>query len=143
MRMDPTWSINAASDYGNANLAVLEAAGLKLKGLNDMDKAKLMYVLHHEGEGNGPLFVKDELAKGKGGLAGLRKTFVIQLGSNGEALVTKKIEDADGDVEVAYRLWLATYIDGNFKFASKYFCSSPITPAPLSELMKTIGGKPL
>jgi hypothetical protein len=141
MRMDPTWSINAAADYGNANLKVLETAGFKLKGLNDMDKAKLMYLMHHEGEGNGPLFIKNTLAKGRGGVAGLRKTFVLQLGGNGEALVKARVDKADGDVEVAYRLWLATYIDDTFRPASRYFCKDPKPMKDLTDLLELVGGK--
>lgn len=143
MRMDPTWSINAAADYGNTNLKILEKKGFKLAGLNDMDKAKLMYLMHHEGEGNGPLFISNTLGTAKGGVAKLRRTFEIQLGGNGAVLAGEKIEKADGDVEVAYRLWLSKFMDDNFKQADKYFCSDPIRAVTLNDLLETIGGETL
>jgi hypothetical protein len=141
MRMDPTWSINAAADYGNANLRLLAEKGFKLAGLNDMDKAKLMYLMHHEGEGAGPLFIRNKLASAKGGIPGLRKKFAMQLGKNGAALAKKLIDASGGDVELAYRKWLAKYIDDKFKQSSKYFCGGPMKVRDLSDLIEIIGGE--
>jgi hypothetical protein len=143
MRMDATWSINAAADYGNMNLQILNDKGFKLKGLNDMDKAKLMYLLHHEGGGVGPLFINNKLVNridGQKGLAQTKAVFAIQLGSDGAALSKKLIDAADGDAEVAYRWWLAQYIDKNFDQAGKYFCSQPLIASKLSDLFTAIGG---
>ncbi|QDZ27657.1 hypothetical protein [Noviherbaspirillum sp. UKPF54] len=143
MRMDPTWSINAAADYGNANLKLLASQGFKLASLNDMDRAKLMYLMHHEGEGAGPLFIRNTLARGKGGIEGLRKKFATQLGKDGRALAQELIDRADGDVEIAYRNWLGHYIDMQFSAADKYFCSEPVSAKTLSKLMSYIGGEKL
>jgi len=146
MRMDPTWSINAAADYGNANLKLLTASGLKLADLNDMEKAKLMYLMHHEGEGCGPLFIRNKLSDrkdGVGGLARQKQVFALQLGSNGAAKASELIDRADGDVEVAYREWLSKYIDTQFGMASKYFFSAPIEFRSLSKLMSQVGGEKL
>lgn len=143
MRMDPTWSINAAADYGNANLKLLERKGFKLAGLNDMDKAKVMYLMHHEGEGSGPLFISNTLATARGGIAELRRTFAIQLGGNGAVKAGELIDQANGDTEKAYRRWLAKYVDKNFATSVKYFCASPIESDELSDLMESIGGQSL
>lgn len=142
MRMDPTWSINAAADYGNANLKRLEKSGYKLAGLNDMDKAKLMYLMHHEGEGAGPKFVSDTLAESEKAKEKLRSKFETQFGKEeGKAKVKKLVDAAGGDVEIAYRFWLATYIDDNFATSTKYFCSSPKELSNLSDLLVSIQGK--
>jgi hypothetical protein len=141
MRMDPAWSINAAADYGNANLKKLKDAGFKLKGLNDMERAKLMYLMHHEGDTAGPLFIRNELAKGKGGIAALRKKFAQQFGVDGKKESEKKIAAARGDVEVAYRLWLATYLNDKFDGSTKYFCSKPTKPSTISDIIVIIGGE--
>jgi hypothetical protein len=146
MRMDPTWSIHAAADYGNANLKVLVGAGFKLTGLNDMEKAKLMYLMHHEGEGCGPLFVKNRLRDrkdGVGGVARQKQVFSLQLGKNGAEKVAELIDRADGDVEFAYRGWLSQYIDTQFGSAGKYFFVAPIENRPLSKLMVQVGGEKL
>lgn len=143
MRMDATWSINAAADYGNANLKLLEKRGFKLGGLNDMERAKLMYLMHHEGEGAGPLFIRNTLATAKGGTEGLRKKFATQLGTSGGAKAKEHVDAAGGDVQKAYRRWLAKYIDKQFNMAQKYFCQSPMAMDELSELMDSVGGAPL
>jgi hypothetical protein len=144
MRMDPTWSINAAADYGNANLRVLEKAGLKFTALNDMERAKLMYLMHHEGEGCGPLFVKNRLRDRKDGCGGverLRQVFALQLGGNGAARVAELVGQTHGDVEKAYRRWLSKYIDKNFSMSSKYFVSNVMAVSELSEILEDVGGE--
>ena len=140
MRMDPTWSINAAADYGAANLKVIEKAGFKLAGLNDMDKAKLMYLMHHEGEGAGPAFIRNTLGSLKGGTEGLKKKFATQLGKDGGEKAQKLIDSADGEIEVAYRFWLAQFIDRNFSQSEKYFCSQPQPLSRISDILATVGG---
>jgi hypothetical protein len=141
LRMEPAFSINAAADYGNANLQVLKAKGFKLSGLSDMDKAKLMYLMHHEGEGAGPAFIPNTLDQLKGGVDGLKKKFAMQLGQNGAAKVNAAIAKADGDVVYAYRLWLAKFIDDKFRESKKYFCSNTVEPMGMSKLMAAIGGE--
>lgn len=149
MRMDPAWSINAAADYGCANLKVLEGAKFKLNGLNDMDRAKLMYLMHHEGEGAGPKFVANKLAPTDADKKKLKKKFAQQLAhlpkSDGTAEMQKLVDLADGDVEAAYREWLAGYIDTRFNpdNLNKYFFKSPVKSLALSKLMREIGGEAL
>jgi hypothetical protein len=106
-----------------------------------MDKAKLMYLMHHEGEGAGPLFIKNQLAKGSGGEAGLRRKFEIQLGAKGASKAKEKIEEADDDVEKAYRAWLAVFADRQFAQSAKYFCGAAIVPNRLSDILLKIGGE--
>lgn len=137
MRMDPTWAINAAADYGNANLQLLKTQGFKIDGLADMDKAKLMYLMHHEGEGAGPDFINDTLAPTDKKKATLKKKFVMQIGND---KVATAMDNAGDDVEVAYRNWLADFIDGVFFSSSRFFCSNPVEPSSLTKLLERIGG---
>lgn len=146
MRMEPAWAINAAADYGNANLKVLERSGFKLAGLNDMERAKLMYLMHHEGEGCGPLFVKNRLRDRKDGCGGverLRQVFEMQLGKGGRVKVEEMVEKVDGDLEYAYRKWFATFVDQQFDMASKYFFMRPVEARSISKLMAAVGGEKL
>lgn len=143
MRMDPAWSINAAGDYGCANLKLLEKTGFILSRLNDMERAKVMYLMHHEGEGSGPLFAKNRLRDRKDGCGGkerLRQLFELQLGKDGKARVAELIDQVHGDVEKAYRRWLSKYIDKNFSMCSKYFFVSPVEVGELSDILDDIGG---
>lgn len=139
-RMDPVWSVMAAAEYGKANLVVLSKAGFNLEGLNDMEKAKLMYLLHHEGEGAGPLFISNRLHTIKGGIPKLRKIFYMQVGRK---MADDLIGDAQEDVEKAYRRWLGKYIQEKFDQSWKYFCKEPIKSADLNDILKSIGGEVL
>jgi hypothetical protein len=142
MRMDPTWSILAAADYGNANLKLLKAKGFKIDTLQDMDKAKLMYLMHHEGEGAGPAFINNTLGQLRGGADGLRKKFEAQLGKDGKTLAGQKIAGMNDDVEAAYRFWFAEFADKKFTAASStFFCSSPQHARELSDLLVVLGGQ--
>jgi hypothetical protein len=67
--------------------------------------------------------------------------FVLQLGANGAKLADELIDAAGGDIEKAYRRWLAKYIDKNFLMSTKYFFSSPLEIDELSELLDSIGGE--
>jgi hypothetical protein len=143
-RFTPEWSIMAAADYGKANLEVLQKAGFKLSGLNDAEKAKLMYLLHHEGEGAGPLFIRDELSKlPKGKFASaeerLKHVFGLQVG---EKKAVEALNKAHGDAQEAYRYWLSDYI--NVKIKIDRFCcdSSKASHATdVFDIFKKIGGK--
>ena len=141
-RMDPEWSIHAAADYGKANLKALEDAGLNLAGLNDMEKAKLMYLMHHEGPGGGKAFIRNKIAPTEDAKKKLKGTFVNQVGAETAA---DRIKKTDDDVEAAYRKWLAEYVDSKFQLdnTSKYFCGSPVEAVALTKLMKQIGGESL
>jgi hypothetical protein len=138
------WSIMAAADYGVANLERLKKLGFKLAGLNDVEKAKLMYLMHHEGEPAGPLVIKNklnELPKGKYASveARIRATLIKQVG---EAKAVDLIKKANGDVAKAYRNWLAGYINDKIDF--KNFCCDPNKfPVPLDtlEVFEKIGGE--
>ena len=141
-RYNADWSINAAADYGAANLARLEQAGFKLDGLSAGERAKLMYLMHHEGEGNGPLFIRGELdampkRRFASSEARLTSIFAQQVGADKAALLTRL---AGGDVQQAYRGWLSAYIDN--KIDVSRFANQPKTAA-LSSLLEKIGGKAL
>lgn len=124
-RFTPEWSIMAAADYGKANLAVLQKSGFKLDGLNDAEKAKLMYLMHHEGEGVGPLFIRNELNKiPKGKFATseerLKHVFGLQVGKK---KAEEAIDDMSGNVQEAYREWLSNYIDLQIKL-DRFCCDA-------------------
>ncbi len=143
-RYVPEWSIMAAADYGKANLRVLKDKGFKIFNLNDAEKAKLMYLMHHEGEGAGPLVIANKLShlpKGKFATveARIRDTFVKQVG---EKKARNLIEDNGGDIAKAYREWIADYVDRKIIF--KHFsCDASKLPEPADALalFKKIGGE--
>lgn len=111
MRDDPTWSINAAADYGAANLKILEKHGFKLDGLSDIDKAKMMYLMHHEGEDAGPKFIRNRLTKPAGTVAEMTTKLVKK---HGEKKAKEMIDAENGDVEKIFRKPLAANLRSKF-----------------------------
>lgn len=132
-RFDAEWSIMAAADYGKVNLALLTAKGFSLSRLGDGEKAKLMYLMHHEGEGNGPLFIQDRLQDMSAGRHGtstkrMRHIFNQQVGADD---AVARISDADGDVFVAYRRWFSQYVDDRIDLGA-FSCPNATTSEVLS-----------
>jgi hypothetical protein len=142
LRFDPTCSIEAAADLGYDNLRVLENSHFDLSKTTSSDKAKLMYLLHHEGPSNGVLFIKNKLAsmsKGKfaSSLERLKSIFVLQIGAK---LADKYLNEADNNVELAYRRWLCKYIDDKVVYGD-YCCTKPEKkPHETTEVLALIGG---
>jgi hypothetical protein len=110
-----------------------------------VEKAKLMYLMHHEGEPAGPLVIRNklnELPKGKYSSveARIRATLVLQVG---ETKAKGLIAAADNSAAKAYRGWLADYIDQKISFA-KFCCDAnkfPKTPKTLQIFEKIVGEK--
>jgi hypothetical protein len=131
MRFNPEWSIMAAADYGLENLSILRRLGFKIDSLTEAEKAKVMYLMHHEGEGNGPLFIRNNLL-------GMRKSkkyetieeqitsiFIAQVGTERAKKLIKNSEDKP---DQAYRKWLADYIDSKITIGKFFFKNPPKEP---------------
>lgn len=89
-----------------------------------------MYLLHHEGEGAGPLFIRNELYKlPKGKFASaeerLKHVFVQQVGT--VATANYLISQAGNDVFKAYRKWLSKYINDKI-ILTKFACGAENIP---------------
>lgn len=106
-RFNPEWSIMAAVDYALGNWKDLfgKEGIVDLDSLTDGEKAKVMYLLHHEGPGDGPKFI--------------RNTLVVDQGKFGQNISDseKWLKKANNDRSQAYRLSLADYIDRRIEFA--------------------------
>lgn len=140
-RLDPTWSIYSAADYGAENLAILKS-NFSFGSLSDLEKAKLIYLMHHEGGSNGVLFIKNSMTPDQAAQNHLAKVFAGQLGKKeGEKLAQAAIKAAGGDVQNAYRYWLSTYIESKFEAAARFFCTPQPPVRTLSDLLKAIGGR--
>ena len=101
LRFDPELAIVSAAEYGTANLRALEDAGLLPDGIGDDEKARYMYLAHHEGAGGARAFLRgqndSDLSK-----------FIRQVGAQMAGELTQR---ARGDVALAYRDWLNGFID--------------------------------
>ena len=107
MRFDPEWSLMVAVDYAQENWRKL-LANKAIKGLDkltDGERIKIMYLLHHEGPGDGPAFVTNTL------------TVPQNKFDNNVLNQDKWLKLANNDMAQAYRLSLADYIDQRIVFS--------------------------
>ena len=98
-------------DYGLVNLVALKEAGYNIDGLNDAEKARIIYLTHHLGLRNAKRFINNEITE-----ATARELLTAQIGR--KAVMTRG--KALGYVQ-AHRVWLMDYIDTNIK-TDTYFC---------------------
>ena len=117
LRFKPEYAIMAAVDYGVENLASLKKAGYKIDGLNDAEKAKLIYLTHHLGLSDAKRFINNKITEG-----GAKELLIAQVGE--ESAISKAHQN--GGYMKAHRKWLMNYIDGNIKL-SNYFCHEKTT----------------
>ncbi|ENU3552560.1 hypothetical protein NBA69_20225 [Salmonella sp. NW1258] len=116
LRFKPEYAIMAAVDYGVANLASLKMAGYNIDGLNDAEKAKLIYLTHHLGLSDAIHFIKNNITEGKA-----KELLIAQVGDESAISKAKK----NGGYMKAHRKWLIDYIDDNIKIV-KYLCHEQI-----------------
>lgn len=135
LRNDPMFAINAAVDYGMANLKALAHMGFKLGGLNDGEKAKLLYLTHHLGSGDAKGFINATITESRA-----KKLLITQVGPK-EA--NKKAKDLDGRYVAAHREWLIFFIDVLKIRPREYCCDKALIPTAktLPNIITSIGGK--
>lgn len=102
LRFDPELSIVAAAEYGRANLDALVAAGLVEDGLGDDERARFIYLAHHEGLAGAKAFLTNKASYSYSDI-------VRQVGNENKARVL--VDKAGGDTTAAYRSWLEAYMD--------------------------------
>ncbi|MGF3022359.1 peptidoglycan-binding protein [Methylobacterium aquaticum] len=135
LRFDPRLSIVAAAEYGMFNLDALMKAGLVDNEIGDDEKARFIYLAHHEGLSGAKAFLKGTKAYSFSDL-------VTQVGaSKAQALVNA----ANGDTTLAYRTWLNRYLDQNIQ-PSRFRTSPEAGPTSSGEGTKALSlfdGPPL
>jgi LysM repeat protein len=107
LRTDATLSIVAAADYGRGNLDALDKRGLVAAGISDDEKAKLMYLAHHEGLAGAASILNGTLGEARA--AELLEANVVNA-SRRKALI-----DEHGSAASAYKAWLLGYIDAQIQ----------------------------
>jgi LysM repeat protein len=107
LRTDPTLSIVAAADYGRSNLDALDQRGLVAAGISDDEKAKLMYLAHHEGLAGAASILNGTLSEARA--TELLEANVLS------ASRSKDLIDEHGSAAKAYKAWLLGYIDAQIQ----------------------------
>ncbi|MNC68604.1 hypothetical protein D3C75_1192190 [compost metagenome] len=107
-----------------ANLASLENAGYNIDGLNDAEKAKLIYLTHHLGLGDAMLFIKNKISEDKASHL-LKAQVGVRSALNMRMLMGSYVQ--------AHRKWLIKYINNNIKLEG-YFCVELTKPPKLEDV---------
>ncbi|QYF95749.1 LysM peptidoglycan-binding domain-containing M23 family metallopeptidase [Massilia sp. PAMC28688] len=108
-RLEAKYAIDGAATYASLNLkSFARMTKYEVDGLPPEDKAKLAYILHHEGLGGALRLI----GKGKPFTQDSATSLLAQqLGKKNLAKLTELIEQYDGNAISAYKGWLYTYTD--------------------------------
>lgn len=101
LRFDPLLSIVSTAEYSVDNLKALERAGVLPANLTEDQRARYMYLAHHEGAGGAVGFLT-------GTKTYTRANLIRQVGA---AAADRHIAASGGDTSTAYRRWLSEYMD--------------------------------
>jgi hypothetical protein len=127
LRFNPEYAIMAAVDYGVANLAALKNDGYSIDGLNDAEKAKIIYLTHHMGLANARRFIKNEITE--------ESAWELLKAQVGLKSATIKIKKHGGSVK-AHRLWLEKYINDNITIFT-FYCPEITTSIKIEDVLIT------
>ncbi|WP_407732381.1 LysM peptidoglycan-binding domain-containing protein [Pseudocitrobacter faecalis] len=116
-RFDPEYAIMAAVDYGVANLAALKSASYNIDGLNDAEKAKIIYLTHHLGLKNARRFIENKITEDAAW-----RLLKAQVGIKSAIARGTKY----GGYVKAHREWLFFYINNNINL-DNFFCDELTT----------------
>ncbi|EPE6974019.1 hypothetical protein VC562_28690 [Citrobacter freundii] len=125
LRFKPEYAIMAAVDYGVENLASLKESGYKIDGLNDAEKAKLIYLTHHLGLSDAKRFINNKITEGSAKI-------LLTAQVREESAISKAHQN--GGYMKAHRKWPMDYIDNNINVGT-YFCPKLVN----SQKVKTYG----
>jgi hypothetical protein len=136
LRFDPELSIVSAAEYGAENLKRLQQDGLVSPDAGDDERAWFIYLAHHEGPTGAEQFLRHD------GSVSFEK-FVAQLGGD-RAKAAGRIQSAGGDVTLAYRTWLTSYINERIQPSRFRTATSPNQPLrPTTRALAGFTGAPL
>ena len=129
LRFDPELSIVSAAEFGVSNLKALDDAGLIPDGIGDDEKARFMYLAHHEGASGARAFLANRNSNSF-------DKFVDQVGPEKAASLTAA---AGGDVALAYRRWLNGYMDEHIRPAKfRKPGTGPVVTVPGTKTLETV-----
>lgn len=129
---DAELSIVAAAEFGARNLATLEEAGLIAAGIGDDERARFMYVAHHEGGAGAKAFLRGTNSADFG-------KFSTQVGAQKARALT---DAAGGDVALAYRRWLEAFMDERIR-PDRFRAGAPAVVVPGTKALAAFDGLPL
>ena len=121
LREQAEYAIMAAVDYASHNLQCLTDKGYDIAGLNDTEKARIMYLCHHLGLGDAVHFIQNTIPEedvftedknGKKRLKqnGAKKLLTAQVGET-KAVGYKNAKENNDNWTKAHRAWLSGFVN--------------------------------
>lgn len=123
LRFDPECAIHTAVDYGMQNLAALRRAGYAVDALNDAEKAKIVYLCHHLGIGDAPLFIDNKMSE-------TRAQYLLE-NQLGVAGAKRKAAAYKENYLIAHRGWLNGFVNSKIVLAN-FYCQ------PVAEVVREL-----
>lgn len=145
-RLEAKYAIDAAATYAIINLKIFsKMSNLSVDGLPPDEKAKMAYLLHHEGAGGALRLLGVHPKKGPLTSAEAKKLLAGQLGKKNTKKLEQIIDQYGGDEVAAYKGWLFSYIDtkiniNNFVVQDAQKFAKPIKT--MGEVVAGLTGKP-
>jgi hypothetical protein len=104
LRDDPNLSIISAAEYGKQNLGYMKSNGVEIDSLSDDQKARMMYLAHHEGPQGAVDVLKGNLSNDRA-----QKLLSANVGSERRADLIAE----HGSAAKAYTTWIHGYTNKN------------------------------
>lgn len=109
LRFNPEFAIDAAATYAKSNIDALKSHKLPVEQIKDpVGRAKLAYLLHHEGAGGAYQFITNTITAERA-----KRLLFTQFGKKQAAQAEAYLKRYKGDAKVAYGHWLRDYIDNH------------------------------
>ncbi len=142
-RLEAKYAIDAAASYANLNLRNFEkTTEFAVSALPPEDKAKMAYILHHDGlKGCLRMFNVEPSLSQEDNINKLRKQ--LGKGDKAEALLNKILKQYRNDADAAYKGWLFTYTDTKINVNnyivkdSQDFAQAPRTMAQIAKALSS------
>ncbi len=126
LRFEAEYAIHTAVDYGIQNLNALSAAGHQVAGLNDGEKAKIVYLAHHLGLADAKKFINEEISES-------HAKYLLENQVGVSAAAAKAVPFDDKYVPT-HRDWLKVFIEEHITF-EKFMCQK-ISSGPVRGVLE-------
>ncbi|WP_409311561.1 LysM peptidoglycan-binding domain-containing protein [Pectobacterium sp. B1J-3] len=124
-RFEPLYAIMAAVDYGVANLAGLKKSGFNIDGLNDAEKAKVIYLTHHLGLADTILFIRNKITEERA-----KKLLIAQVE---KPSAIERYHNNGNSFIKAHRMWLVGFMNGIIKL-DNFYCDELLHTIKLEDV---------
>lgn len=138
------YSIDAIASYAEDNLKYLKDRGIDTGALPPDEKAKIAYVMHHEGRGGGLLYLRGKFGKPPESLpdeAQTKLTKQLRTKSDDGTARAKRLADRfGGDYVKAYYYFLANHADTKVRVKNFMLKSDGFQERSAYEVIESVAG---